>query len=192
VAAWQCPTTLARMCLRSLTEMPWSLAHDQMPPLRSWLAAVRPVRRGSAGTTGVQQRHPKSQTKSQRPPISGHDEPPPVMIAAGRRHASRCPAPSSYPANAPYKRGVTGSNPVAPTRPEECFEYSHGGCTAAKYSSRVRVRVRTYVRDGRFPLDCGCWRGPWVPSPEGGFQATDQEEPFSTHLCDHLPLRTCW
>ena len=46
-AAWYCSTTLAGIRPRSLTVMPWSLAHARMPALRPRLDAVRPaVRRG--------------------------------------------------------------------------------------------------------------------------------------------------
>ncbi len=38
------------------------------------------------------------------------------MIAAGRCHIRRRQATSRDGTNAPYKRGVTGSNPVAPTK----------------------------------------------------------------------------
>ena len=58
---------------------------------------------------------PKSQTKSQRASAPGDGQLRPAIIAAGQRHARPRRATSSDPANRPYKRGVAGSNPAAPT-----------------------------------------------------------------------------
>jgi hypothetical protein len=58
----------------------------------------------------------KSQTKSQRSPAPGAIRPRPASITAGRGHIGRRPALSRDWGCAPYKRGVTGSIPVAPTR----------------------------------------------------------------------------
>ena len=75
-----------------------------VPPLTGWNTSVR------CG------RNLKSQTKSQRPPSSGHDRLQPASITASRLHIRQRPAPSRAQGCAPYKRGFTGSNPVAPTR----------------------------------------------------------------------------
>jgi hypothetical protein len=61
---------------------------------------------------------PKSQTKSQRPQTPGHTGPLPATIVAARCHFRQYPARSSHATDFAYKPGVTGSNPVAPTRSE--------------------------------------------------------------------------
>jgi hypothetical protein len=58
----------------------------------------------------------KSQTKSQRPQTPGHARPLPAAITAARWHVRTFPAPSSHTTDFAYERGVTVSNPVAPTR----------------------------------------------------------------------------
>jgi len=75
---------------------------------------------GAQGSSDIRWRDPrarsKSQTKSQRPQTRGVTRPRPATIVAASWHFRRCRATSRDGLVAPYKRGVTGSNPVAPTR----------------------------------------------------------------------------
>ena len=61
-------------------------------------------------------RYAKSQTKSRRPQAPGDTQPHAATTGAAGRHVRPGPATSTHKSYAPYKRGVTGSNPIAPRR----------------------------------------------------------------------------
>jgi len=85
---------------------------EELPaPHRDLVAAIA----GDQGTR-IRQQDAKSQTKSQRPQTPSHARRLPATITAARRHVGLLPAPSRHATDFAYKRGVTGSNPVAPTK----------------------------------------------------------------------------
>jgi hypothetical protein len=63
----------------------------------------------------------KSQTKSQRPQSPGHMQPRAATTSAAGRHVGPRAAICSHADHAPYKRGVAGSIPAAPTQVRACF-----------------------------------------------------------------------
>jgi hypothetical protein len=94
------------------------------PMSRAWTSAARssaPLGRSrtqalsSSGGVGG-----KSQTKSQRPSARGIIQPHSAAVIAARCLVQLQRATSSDRKDTPYKRGVTGSNAVAPTRSEGC------------------------------------------------------------------------
>jgi hypothetical protein len=107
------------------------LGTSQRPDTARWS-----VSRGGRG---------KSQTKSQRPQAPGHIQPHAAMIGEVGRHVRPRPAASSHKKHAPYKRGVTGSIPVAPTdgrRPGQ-----HTGLGLSRRVSRSSDRHLTVAVD---------------------------------------------
>src|ERR1035441_10072444 len=74
------------------------------------------MRKAAVAFNGGSKSQIKSQTKSQRPQTRGVTRPRPATIVAGSGHIRPQEATSGDRPNAPYKRGVTGSKPVAPTK----------------------------------------------------------------------------
>jgi hypothetical protein len=101
-------------CSVIVAEVPFAKMWRRRP------ASSTAPRAGDQGSSGIRWRDPesqiKSQTKSQRPQTRGVTRLQPATIAAGKCHIRPHQATSRHGKNASYKRGVTGSNPVAPTR----------------------------------------------------------------------------
>jgi hypothetical protein len=99
----------------------------------------------------------KSQTKSQCPQTPGHARTLPAAIAAARWHVRLFPASSSHAADFVYKRGVTGSNQVAPTkyswpsRRRRSWVWQNLGPGAAVASTRSTSTRLTTAGSALFP-----------------------------------------
>ena len=125
-------------------------------------------------TASTRWRDPKSQTKSQRPQTRGVTRLQPATVVAGRCHTRRQQATSSDGKNLPYKRGVTGSNPVAPTKflqLDGLFETLIGGPVTTAGNHRCMV-----ADGGRVPK--GEWQHPLRPpgarrAPTAGTTGTE-------------------
>ena len=83
-----------------------------------------------------------SQSKSQRPETRAVIRLRPATIVAGRCHIRPRQATFRDGTNAPYKRGVTGSNPVAPTRSEGML----GGPVGSRRAKRRAVPLPGQAR----------------------------------------------
>jgi hypothetical protein len=100
----------------------------------------------------------KSQSKSQQPQTRGVTRLQPATVVAGRCHIGRYQATSSAGRNLPYKRGVTGSNPVAPTKfpqVDGLFETLIGDpvTTAGNHRCMLPDGGRVPSGHGRIPFD---------------------------------------